>query len=171
MNKLERTGETGMEQQQGQATKLVQRLLQAARDNGLGMASMTVDGVTATVVRDNNRWQVTVSGTGKLDDAAFGMPEKPKDPVYPAYYEAGRTLFNRLLNHAVAGQSRTLEDGVLHDSGWRLAIEHDAAFVKLTLDADGTGMRVELWYDRMRLDGLERVVRALGYELEDGRIK
>ena len=169
MDRLERTGETGMEQ--GQATKLVQRLLQTARDNDLGMASMTVDGVTATVAKDNNRWQVTVSGTGKLDDAVFGMPEKPKDPVYPAYYEAGRTLCNRLLVHAGAGQSLPLKDGVLYDSGWRLTVAHDEVFVKLTLSADGVGMRVELWYDSMRPDGLERVVRALGYELEDGRIK
>ena len=35
--------------EQGQATKLIQRLLQTARDNDLGMASMTVEGVTATV--------------------------------------------------------------------------------------------------------------------------
>jgi len=161
----------GDNERQGQATRLVQRLLQAARDNSLGMASMTVEGVTATVAKDNNRWQVTVSGTGKLDDAVFGMPEKPGDPVRPAYYDAGRTLFSRLLEHGAGDAPPTVANGVLDDDGWRLEIMRDTMFTKLLLSNAVVGMRVKLWYDSLRPEGLARAVRALGYELEEGGIK
>lgn len=158
-------------ERQGQATRLVQKLLQTARDNGLCMASMTVDGVTATVAMNDSRWQVTVSGTGELDDAVFGMPENPRDPVHPAYYAAGRTLLGRLLEDRRDNpRASGLENGVLYDAGWQLNVGRDVVYTKLVL-TNNSGMRVELQYDSLRPEGLERVVRALGYELEEGRIK
>ena len=161
-----------MEMEQGQATRLVQRMLKTARDNDLDMASMTDDGVTVTVTRNNgNRWQVTVSGSGALDDAAFGMPEKPKDPVYPAYYDAGRTLLNRLLEHGGGNVPLSVADGALAEAGWQLNVGRDAIYTKLALTNYSSSMKVELWYDTMKPDGLVRAVRALGYELEEGRIK
>ena len=151
----------------------MQKLLKAAKDNGLDMASMTVEGVTATVAKNDGRWQVTVSGKGELDDTMFS---KAKDPVYTAYYDDCRQLMSELLR--MTGNDRNMlgaetNDYKAENGNWRMTVGHEEIFRRVRLQSMGhhDGMVVEFAYDLHRADGAEIVARALGYEVEEGRIK